>query len=243
MEEIFKITMNSKIIIKLTKKKKINLIAVDGVSCSGKSVFSTLIKKKIKNKFPNILILSKDLFLFSRKKRIKITKTLKNKTTKQNILHYDLKKLSMILNFLLRKSIKKKITLKNLYNRKTGKNDLSVSFRFSNNRLIIFEGILVSDDLKKENIKPDKKILIYSDLHNAMLQKIKRIRDKKISIQDVITEFINIHITSFKAHLNKHNFDICFLHQNDQKFLKLQKGRLKQIKNITLFYKKYNFNL
>ena len=243
MEKIFKITMSLKIIIESIKKKNINLIAVDGISCSGKSVFSALIKKKIKDKFPNTLILSKDLFLFSRKKRIKITKTLKNKTKKQNILHYDLKKLSMILNFLLRKSIKKKITLKNLYNRKTGKNDLSVSFRFSNHRLIIFEGILVSDDLKKENIKPDKKILIYSDLHNAMLQKIKRIRDKKISIQDVITEFINIHITSFKAHLYKHNFDICFLHQNDQKFLKLQKGRLKQIKNITLFYKKYNFNL
>ena len=243
MEKIFKITMSLKIIIESIKKKNINLIAVDGISCSGKSVFSALIKKKIKDKFPNTLILSKDLFLFSRKKRIKITKTLKNKTTKQNILHYDLKKLSMILNFLLRKSIKKKITLKNLYNRKTGKNDLSVSFRFSNHRLIIFEGILVSDDLKKENIKPDKNILIYSDLHSAMLQKIKRIRDKKISIQDVITEFINIHIASFKAHLYKQNFDICFLHQNDQKFLKLPNGRLKQIKNIKIFYKKYNFNL
>ena len=181
MEKIFKITMSLKIIIESIKKKNINLIAVDGISCSGKSVFSALIKKKIKDKFPKILILSKDLFLFFLKKRIKITKTLKNKTKKQNILHYDLKKLSMILNFLLRKSIKKKITLKNLYNRKTGKNDLSVSFRFSNHRLIIFEGILVSDDLKKENIKPDKNILIYSDLHSAMLQKIKRIRDKKIS--------------------------------------------------------------
>tara|TARA_B100000787_G_scaffold169506_1_gene160891 strand:- start:1028 stop:1171 length:144 start_codon:yes stop_codon:yes gene_type:complete len=46
MEKIFKITMSLKIIIESIKKKNINLIAVDGISCSGKSVFSALIKKK-----------------------------------------------------------------------------------------------------------------------------------------------------------------------------------------------------
>ena len=119
MEKIFKISMSLKIIIESIKKKNINLIAVDGISCSGKSVFSALIKKKIKDKFPNTLILSKDLFLFSRKKRIKITKTLKNKTKKQNILHYDLKKLSMKKckgywsSFMVHSS--KKGTYKNLF--------------------------------------------------------------------------------------------------------------------------------
>ena len=55
------------------KKKEINFITVDGITCSGKSLFANLLKKNLKDKFSNISILSKDLFLYPREKRIKIT--------------------------------------------------------------------------------------------------------------------------------------------------------------------------
>ena len=64
------------------EKRKINLITIDGITCSGKSLFANLLKKNLKKDFAEIFVLSKDLFLYPRDKRIKITKNLKK--TKKN---------------------------------------------------------------------------------------------------------------------------------------------------------------
>jgi len=58
-------------------KKNINFITIDGITCSGKSKLTKLLVKSLKNKNNNIQILSKDLFLKARKKRIQITKKIK----------------------------------------------------------------------------------------------------------------------------------------------------------------------
>ena len=181
------------------KKKEINFITVDGITCSGKSLFANLLKKSLKNKFSDILILSKDLFLYPREKRIKITRNLRKITKNQNELHYDLKKLKLLLEFLNINNKAKTIVLKNLYNRKTGKNNLKIKFRFLKKRLIIFEGIYVSEDIKRI-IKPILKILIIEKVYESLARKIERIRDKKISVQLVVTEFIKIHLESFKKY-------------------------------------------
>ena len=94
--------------MKLNKKifhnfqKNINLITIDGITCSGKSLFANLLKKNLVSSFPNIIILSKDLFLYPRSKRIKITKKIKKTKSNQNELHYDLK-LKILLYFLFGK--------------------------------------------------------------------------------------------------------------------------------------------
>ena len=88
------------------KKKKVNLITIDGITCSGKSLFTELLKKNLQNKFSDIYILSKDLFLFSRLKRINITKNIDKVNIDQNLLHYDIYKLKLLLNFLLGKTKK-----------------------------------------------------------------------------------------------------------------------------------------
>ena len=43
-----KIMRLNKKILKNIKKKNINLITIDGVTCSGKSLFAKLLKKKIR---------------------------------------------------------------------------------------------------------------------------------------------------------------------------------------------------
>ena len=202
------------------KKKEINFITVDGITCSGKGLFANLLKKSLNNKFSDILILSKDLFLYPREKRIKITRNLRKIKKNQNELHYDLKKLKLLLEFLNRNNKAKTIVLKNLYNRKTGKNNLKIKFRFLKKRLIIFEGIYVSEDIKGI-IKPILKILIIEKVYESLARKIERIRDKKISVQLVVTEFIKIHLESFKKYLSKNNFDILFLDVFEQRKLDL----------------------
>ena len=88
----------NKILRRLYKNIEINLSTIDGITCYGKSIFSKLLKKKLNEKFDNMLILPKDLFLFSRKRRIKIIKKISNKIShKQNHLHYDLKKLNKVI--------------------------------------------------------------------------------------------------------------------------------------------------
>ena len=51
-------------------------------------------------------------------------------------------------------------------------------------------------------IKPVLKILIIETVYNSLSRKIERIRDKKISIQEVVKEYIKIHLFSFKKYLN-----------------------------------------
>lgn len=221
------------------KKKEINFITVDGITCSGKSLFANLLKKNLKNKFSDILILSKDLFLYPREKRIKITRNLRKIKKNQNELHYDLKKLKLLLEFLNGNNKAKTIVLKNLYNRKTGKNNLRIKFRFLKKRLIIFEGIYVSEDIRYI-IKPILKILIIEKVYESLARKIERIRDKKISVQLVVTEFIKIHLESFKKYLNKNNFDISF-EDIDRNFVAKKQGKAKQLGYIKKFLLKHRY--
>ena len=169
----------NKKIFKNLKRKNINFITIDGITCSGKSLFANLLKNNLKRSFKYVLILSKDLFLFPRSKRIKITKKIKNSKFNQNNLHYDLSKLKILLNFLAGKSKRKTLFLKNLYNRKSGKNNLSLKINFLKNRLIIFEGIYVNEDIKFIK-KPVLKILLIEKVYESLSRKIQRIRDKQI---------------------------------------------------------------
>ena len=229
----------NKKIFKNLKRKNINFITIDGITCSGKSLFANLLKNNLKRSFKYVLILSKDLFLFPRSKRINITKKIKNSKFNQNNLHYDLSKLKILLNFLAGKSKRKTLFLKNLYNRKSGKNNLSLKINFLKNRLIIFEGIYVNEDIKFIK-KPVLKILLIEKVYESLSRKIQRIRDKQISIQSVVTEFVKIHLQSFKRYLLINNFDISFVDQN-RKFQKIKDGRQKQLKDIRLFLKKHMY--
>ena len=227
----------NKNLFKNFEKKNINFITVDGITCSGKSLFANLLKNNLKKNFKYIFILSKDLFLFPRQKRIKITKKIKYSKFNQNNLHYDLPKLKKLLNFLAGKSKKKSLTLKNLYNRKSGQNNLSMKIDYIKERLVIFEGIYVNQDIRFIK-KPILKILLIEKVYESLSRKIQRIRDKKISIQSVVTEFVKIHLQSFKNYLSNNNFDISFIDQN-RKFEKIQSGKIKQLNDIKLFLKKH----
>ena len=144
----------------------------------------------------------------------------------QNQIHYDLKKLKLLLKFLKGEKKEKLIVFKNLYNRKSGKNNLKIKFPFKKKRLIIFEGIYVNEDVKNI-IKPTLKILIIEKVYRSLARKIERIRDKKISVQLVVTEFIKIHLESFKKYLSKNNFDISFEDLN-RNFIVKKQGKVKQ---------------
>ena len=232
--------MNSKILNKIKNNKKdIKLITIDGITCSGKSELSKIIFRKLKKKYKDVFILSKDLFLLSRHQRMSITRNIYNFHSNQNELHYDLKKLNILLTFLVNSKNKRTIKLKNLYNRKNGKNDLTVLFKFKSKQLIIFEGIYINQDIKGL-IKPVIKILIIETVYNALSRKIERIRDKKISIQDVVKEYIKIHLFSFKNYLKKMTYDFNFLFQNQQ-FVKIGNGKSRQIMLIKKFLQKHSF--
>ena len=226
---------------KKKKKKKIDFITIDGITCSGKTTFANILKKKIIKSFPRTLVVSKDLFLYPRNRRIVITKKYnKIKSINQNSLHYDNKKIKKLLNFLISKSGKKKILLKNLYNRKSGKNDFKFIIERLNDRLIIFEGIYINKEVKIKS-KSILRILIIKDVYNSLFNKIKRIRDKKISIQLLISEFINIHLNSYRRYISKEYFDLYFESKNS-KFYKIKNGKNIQLKNISNFSKKHIVN-
>ena len=230
----------NKKIFKNFEKRKINLITVDGITCSGKSLFATLLKKNLQKDFKEVLVLSKDLFLYSRTKRIEISKKIKNTNIlNQNNLHYDLVRLKSLLNFLIGKSSKKNLVLKNLYNRKTGKNDLKLKLKFSKERLVIFEGLYVNQDVRFIK-RPILKILLIEKVYESLSRKIQRIRDKKISIQLVVTEFVKIHLQSFKKYLMKNNFDLFFEDIN-RKFIDAKNGKNRQLKDISAFLRKHMY--
>ena len=52
------------------KKKDQKFICIDGITCSGKSFFSKLLFKHLNKKYKNVILISKDIFLLSRQKRI-----------------------------------------------------------------------------------------------------------------------------------------------------------------------------
>ena len=179
------------------------------------------------------------MFLFPRSKRINITKKIINSNIHQNILHYDLLKLKKLLNFLIGKTNKKKIFIKNLYNRKTGKNNLNLKLHYLKERLVIFEGLYVNQDVEFIK-KPILKILLIEKVYESLSRKIQRIRDKKISIQLVVTEFVKIHLQSFKGYILKNSFDVSFEDVN-KKFIKVNNGKKIQLKDISIFLKKHMY--
>ena len=81
--------------------------------------------------------------------------------------------------------------------------------KFSRERLVIFEGIYVNHDVKFIK-KPILKILLIEKVYESLSRKIQRIRDRKISIQLVVTEFVKIHLQSYRRYLAKNNFDFFF---------------------------------
>ena len=96
------------------KEDKVKIICIDGISCSGKTYFSLKLYKELKNKIHNIQLISKDLFLYPRNKRIKLIPYILIKPKKnQDDLHYDKKKLNLILASIKNK---KKVRLNNLCN-------------------------------------------------------------------------------------------------------------------------------
>ena len=105
--------------------------------------------------------------------------------------------------------------------------------------VIIFEGLYVLDDLKNI-IKPTYKVLIINNIYNSLIRKIQRIRDKKISIQNVVTEFTNLHIKSFNNYLFKNKFDISIQGKKNG-FVKINNGSNNQIKLINKFKSKHLF--
>jgi uridine kinase len=212
---------------------KIKLITIDGITCSGKTLFSKILKKKVANS----ILVSKDLFLISRTKRISIAKSLKKKIYNQNNIHYDLPRINLLISFLIKGNEKNKLILKKLYNRRSGVNNVTKTFYFKTKRFIIYEGIYANDDLKKI-IKPSSKILLTEDVYLSLLKKIKRIRDKKISIENLVTEFINIHLNSFLKYLKRNDFDEIYANCK-KKFFISKNGKKKQINDIIKFFNKH----
>lgn len=220
--------LNQAKIFKRLVNNKVNFITIDGVACSGKTLFSNILKKRLKN----ALIISKDIFLLPRNKRIKITKLLKRSCYNQNKIHYNLNRLKSLILFLIHGK-KKKFVLKKLYNRKNGKNDLTKTFYYKPNRNIIYEGIYTNNDIKNI-IKPSVKILIIESVYSSLFRKIERIRDKKISIQNLTNEFLKIHLKSFLKYLEKNSFDL-FYTDLKKNFTTLKNGKNKQINDIKNF--------
>ena len=192
--------------ISLNNNKK--LILIDGISCSGKTQFSNKLKSYLTSKKLKIKIISKDLFLKSRKERIKILKKSK-KNVIQNRAHYDLKKFYFLIkNILKSKEQPKNIMFNNLYNRLTGKNDKSIKIRIDKNYIYIFEGIYIHQDLKNTN-STIINILLVNNIFLSLSNKIERIRDNQITVKEVFDEFVNIHLKSFLIYLKKkNNYDL-----------------------------------
>ena len=55
-----------------------------------------------------------------------------------------------------------------------------------------------------------------------------------------MTEFVKIHLQSYKKYLVKNNFDIFFEDLN-KKFVKSKGGKIKQLKDISIFLKKHMY--
>jgi uridine kinase len=207
------------------------IICIDGITCSGKSFFSKLLFNYLHKRFKKTILISKDIFLLSRSKRIKLIPKLKKKINmNQNILHYNQKKLKKLIYAL---ENKEKIIFEDMYDRNTGKNNKKIIFNFKNKHILIFEGLYVLNDFEN-HLKNSFKLLIIENIYISLIRKIQRIRDKKISIQNVIDEFTHLHLPSFLEYLYKYKFDIC-LNVKSNKFIKTYSNKKKQIEFIKLF--------
>ena len=120
---------------------------------------------------------------------------------------------------------------------KSALNNLTQLFYFKKERLIIFEGIYSNEDIKKI-IQPSIKILVTENVYTSLFRKVERIRDKKISIQNVVVEFIKIHLTSYLKYLKKNYFDLTYSDVS-KKFIISKNGKNKQITDIKKFLQKH----
>ena len=219
------------------EKKDQKFICIDGITCSGKSFFSKLLFKHLNKKYKKVLLISKDIFLLSRDKRIRLLPNLKKQIKfNQNELHYNQQKLKKLFEAIKKN---KKIVFKSMYDRNSGKNTKKIIFNFSKPNIIIYEGLYTLENFKidKKNIL---KILIIENIYISLIRKIKRIRDKKISIQNLISEFTNLHLASFQQYLKKYIFNIC-LDVKVHKFVKKKINQKKQFLLINNFLKKHLF--
>ena len=219
------------------EKKDQKFICIDGITCSGKSFFSKLLFKHLNKKYKKVLLISKDIFLLSRDKRIRLLPNLKKQIKfNQNELHYNQQKLKKLFEAIKKN---KKIVFKSMYDRNSGKNTKKIIFNFSKPNIIIYEGLYTLENFKIDQ-KNILKILIIENIYISLIRKIKRIRDKKISIQNLISEFTNLHLASFKKYLKKYIFSIC-LEVKVDKYVKKKINQKKQILLIKNFYKKHLF--
>ncbi len=219
------------------KKKDQKFICIDGITCSGKSFFSKILFKYLTKKYKNVILISKDIFLLSRQKRITLLPTFKKSPKfNQNELHYNQKKIKKLYDAIKKN---KKIVFKSMYDRKSGKNTKKIIFNFNRAKIIIFEGLyaLKNFEVDQKNIF---KILIIENIYISLIRKIKRIRDKKISIQNLISEFTNLHLTSFQRYLKQYIFNVC-LEVKVKNFIKNKASQTKQIVLIREFHKKHLF--
>ena len=132
------------------EKKDQKFICIDGITCSGKSFFSKLLFKHLNKKYKKVLLISKDIFLLSRDKRIRLLPKLKKQTKfNQNELHYNQQKLKKLFEAIKKN---KKIVFKSMYDRKSGKNTKRIIFNFNRAKIIIFEGLYIL-----KNFDVDKK--------------------------------------------------------------------------------------
>jgi hypothetical protein len=76
--------------------------------------------------------------------------------------------------------------------------------------------------------------LIIESVYSSLFRKIERIRDKKISIQNLTNEFLKIHLKSFLKYLEKNSFDL-FYEDLKKNFITLKNGKNKQINYIKNF--------
>ena len=218
-------------IVNYCKGSGTKIICIDGITCSGKSFFSKLLLNYLNKRFKKTILISKDIFLLSRSKRIKLIPGLKKKINiNQNNLHYDQKKIKKIIYAIKNKE---KIIFNDMYDRSTGKNNKKIIFNFKNKHILIFEGLYVLNDFEN-HLQDSFKLLIIENIYVSLIRKIQRIRDKKISIQNVIDEFIHLHLPSFLEYLYKYKFNI-YLNVKNNKFIKTYDNRKKQIEFIKLF--------
>jgi len=220
----------------LNKNKK--FLIIEGVTCSGKTSFAKSLNLFFKKKGVKSIIISKDLFLKSRKHRINLIKNKKKVFIDQNSGHYDTRTFKKLLNILLNENKKRKrINLNNLYNRKSGLNNLKIEINVNSNTFYIIEGLYVLKDIPKRYM-PNIKIFLIHDLYYSLSKKLQRIRDNQISLEDVIYEYKNIHLRSFLKYLTKYkkfDFKFNFIKNFDTKFNSINN----QIDLIKNFLKKH----
>ena len=76
--------------------------------------------------------------------------------------------------------------------------------------------------------------MITESVYSSLFRKIERIRDKKISIQNLTNEFLKIHLKSFLKYLETNSFDL-FYADLKKNFITLKNGKNKQINDIKNF--------